>query len=271
MSTHAIVLEREVLGAAHNGDQDAFRHIVEAHRTALLAHCYRMLGSLPDAEDALQETFLRAWRGLPGFDGRGPLRKWLYRIATNACLDAIADRSKGVPQSREEAPEGAPGAMSPDAPWMHLDQRLGVEQGDAAPDAHYERRESVELAFVTAFRHLPPRQRAVLVLREVLGFSAKEVSQSLGTTVFSVNSALQRARKAVDERVPEKSQQATVRALGDPRVHAIVERFVDAFERGDVDTVVELLAEDTGKTMRQSSRTRAVHFLRSEQPSELAA
>jgi RNA polymerase sigma-70 factor, ECF subfamily len=246
------VTERELLEAARNGDEDAFRHLVEDHRTALLAHCYRMLGSLHDAEDALQDTLLHAWRGLSGFDGRSALRRWLYRIATNACLDAIARRPKHVLPIDYAPPDGATQAALPaDALWMGLcpDQLLGLEDAYAEPEARYEQREAVELAFVMALQHLPPRQRAVLVLREVLGFSAKEVSQSLGTTVTSVNSALQRARKAVDERVPEKSEQATVRALGDASVHEIVERFVDAFERGDVEAVVALLAEDAGLAM----------------------
>jgi RNA polymerase sigma-70 factor, ECF subfamily len=246
-SASANVTERELLKAAHNGDEDAFRHLVEPHRTALLAHCYRMLGSLDDAEDALQDTFLHAWRGLSGFDGRSALRRWLYRIATNASLDAIARRPKRVLPMDYGPRDGAARRTLPaDAQWMepYPDQLLGLEDGYAAPEARYELREGVELAFVIALQHLPPRQRAALVLREVLGFSAKEVSRSLGTTVTSVNSALQRARKAVDERVPEKSEQATARALEDSRVHEIAERFADAFERGNVEAIVALLTGD---------------------------
>jgi RNA polymerase sigma-70 factor, ECF subfamily len=254
------VAERELLEAARNGDEDAFRHLVESHRTALLARCYRMLGSLDDAEDALQETLVRAWRGLSGFDGRSALRTWLYRIATNACLDAMARRPKRVLPIDFGPRDGTPeGTLPTDALWMeqYSDQLL-LEDGYAAPAARYEQREAVELAFVMAFHHLSPRQRVVLVLRDVLGFSANEVSQWLGTTVASVNGALHRARKAVDERVPEKSQQATVRALGDVSVHGVVERLVDALERADVEAIVALLAEDARFALPPYLRRRTV-------------
>ncbi len=244
------ITERALLDAACAGDEDAFGRLVDPHRAALHAHCYRMLGSLHDAEDALQEALLRAWRGLCKFGGRGALRNWLYRIATNACLDALERRPKRV-LPIDYAPPADPSGSTPGRPlaeslWVepYPDEILGLEDGYAAPDARYEQREAVELAFVATLQHLPPRQRAVLILREVLGFSAKEVSQSLGTTVASVNSALQRARKTLDERLPEKSQQATLRSLGDGRVREIVRDFVDAFEGGDVDAIVALLAED---------------------------
>jgi RNA polymerase sigma-70 factor, ECF subfamily len=244
------MIEQELLEAACGGDQDAFRHLVEPHSTGLHAHCYRMLGSLHDAEDALQDALLRTWRGLSGFDGRSSLRTWLYRITTNTCLDAIARRPKrvlpidyGPPADGDADQGGEPLAQSV---WVepYPDERLGLVDGYAAPEARYEQREAVELAFVAALQHLPARQRAVLILREVLGFSAKEVSESLGTTVASVNSALQRARKAVDERLPKESQQATMRSLGDERVRQIAHDFVDAFESGEMDAIVALLAED---------------------------
>jgi RNA polymerase sigma-70 factor, ECF subfamily len=231
-------------------DESAFQELVEAQRSEIHAHCYRMLGSLHDADDALQDTLVRAWRALPKFRGRSSHRTWLYRIATNVCLDAIARRPKRV-LPIDYGPELGPGDVPPERPlpdshWVepYPDETLGVADGAAAPDARYERREALELAFVAALQHLPPRQRAALILRDVLGFSAKETSESLDTTVASVNGALQRARRAVEERVPEQSQQTTLVKLGDRRVRAIVERFADAFERGEVEAILAMLTED---------------------------
>ena len=199
--------EQQLLDAVRGGSEDAFRRIVEDHRAELHAHCYRMLGSLHDAEDALQDTLLRAWRGLPGFGGRSSLRSWLYRIATNACMDAIARRPKRVlpidygPPSTPTSENGQPLLESV---WVepYPDEALELADGPAAPDARYEQREAVELAFIASLQHLPATQRAVLILRDVLGFSAREVSESLETTVVSVNSTLQRARTAVAQRLP---------------------------------------------------------------------
>jgi RNA polymerase sigma-70 factor, ECF subfamily len=241
--------ERELLEAARRGDEDAYSLLVGPHRAALHAHCYRMLGSLPDAEDALQEALLRAWRGLPGFEGRSSLRSWLYRIATNACLKAVERRPKRVlPVDFGPAadPHDDPAAPLVESVWVepYPDERLAGEDTFAAPEARYEQRESIELAFIAALQHLPPRQRAVLILRDVLGFSAGEVADALQTTPASVYSALQRAHKAVDERLPEQSQQATLRALGDEGLRDVVRGYVDAWERGDVPAVVAMLAED---------------------------
>jgi RNA polymerase sigma-70 factor (ECF subfamily) len=242
--------ERWLLDAARAGDQESFRRLVEPRRAELLAHCYRMLGSVHDAEDALQETMFRAWRGLPTFEHGRALRPWLYRIATNVCLDLLAKRPRRVlPIDHGPAADdiaAGPGTPLMERIWMqpYPDEQLGVEDGYAAPEARYEQRESVELAFVAALQHLPARQRAVLILREVLGFSAREVAEFLETTAASVNSALQRARQAVDERLPAQSQQATLRSLGDQQLRAVVERYIDAWENRDVDALLALLVDD---------------------------
>jgi RNA polymerase sigma-70 factor (ECF subfamily) len=242
-------MEARVLEAARGGDEAAFAELVEPYRGQLHAHCYRMLGSVHDAEDALQEVSLRAWRGLAKFEGRSSLKSWLYTIATNTCLNLIERRPKRVlPVDYAPAadPHGGPGAPVVESVWVepYPDELLGVEDGPAAPDASYEQRESVELAFIAALQLLAPNQRAVLILREVLGFSAAEVAESLDTTVASVNSALQRARKTVEEKLPDQSQQETLRTLGDEELGRIVDRYMDAWERNDVDTVMELLAAD---------------------------
>jgi RNA polymerase sigma-70 factor, ECF subfamily len=235
--------------AASAPTEEDFRLLVEDHRRELHAHCYRMLGSLHDAEDALQDTLLRAWRGLPEFSGRGPLRGWLYRIATNACLDAISRRSRRVlpidygPSSTPSSGNGEPLVESV---WIepYPDEAIGLADGYAGPDARYEQREAVELAFVASLQHLPATQRAVLILRDVLGFSAREVAETLETSVASVNSAMQRARRAVEQRLPERSQQETLRTLGDEQMRKLVEDYLEAWTRADVDTLKALLAED---------------------------
>jgi RNA polymerase sigma-70 factor (ECF subfamily) len=246
--------ERDLLRAAREGDQDAYGRLIEPYRGRLHAHCYRMLASVHDAEDALQEVFLRAWRGLARFDGRSSFRSWLYTIATNTCLNHIARRPKRVlpvDYAGPADPHGGPGEPIVESVWIepYPDEELGLDDGLAGPDARYEQRESIELAFVAALQHLPASQRAVLILREVLGFSAKEVADALGTTVASVNSGLQRARKAVDERLPDRTQQDTLRELGDDAVRDLVTRYVDAWERGDVETVAAMLAEDASFAM----------------------
>jgi len=252
--TPSTLNERGLLEAARRGDEEAYARLVEPHRGELHAHCYRMLGSVPDAEDALQEALLRAWRGLPRFEGRSSLRSWLYKIATNACLKAIERRPKRVlPIDYGPAadPHDAPGEPLVESVWVdpYPDEKLGLEDGFSAPEARYERRESVELAFVAALQHLPAQQRAVLILRDVLGFSGHEVAEALETTTASVYSALQRAHKTVDERLPEQSQQATLRSLGDAALRDVVDGYVDAWERGDVDAVVAMLAEDATMAM----------------------
>jgi RNA polymerase sigma-70 factor (ECF subfamily) len=221
-----------------------FDQLVAPYYRELHAHCYRMLGSAHDADDALQDALLGAWRGLSGFEGRASVRSWLYTIATNACLRMLRERPRKLlaeeyrPASIDVEDLGAP---TLDAEW------IGPYPSD--PQASYELRESVELAFVAALQHLPGTQRAVVILREALNFSAAEVAEALDTTVASVNSALQRARKSLDERVPERSQQATLRDLGEHRQRALVEEFVAAWERADVPAILDLLVEDARLSM----------------------
>jgi RNA polymerase sigma-70 factor, ECF subfamily len=248
------VADERLLDAARAGDEDAFAQLVEPHRRALHAHCYRMLGSVADAEDALQDALLNAWRGLSKFEGRSSLRSWLYTIATNACLRAIERRPKRVlPIDYAPAADPHDGLAEPlvESVWVepYPDEAVGLEDGPAGPEARYEQRESVELAFIAALQHLPARQRAVLILRDVLGFSARETAATLETSPPAVDSALQRAHKAVDERLPERSQQAMLRSLDDQGLREIVDRYVDAFERADVDALVEMLAVDGAFTM----------------------
>jgi RNA polymerase sigma-70 factor, ECF subfamily len=247
--------EGATLAAARAGDEVAFERLITAHRPKLHAHCYRMLGSLHDADDALQEALIRAWRGIEGFEGRSSLQTWLYRIATNACLDLIARRRRRVlpidygPPS--EPAKAAGGEPAPGEAWIepYPDERIGVEDGYASPEARYEQREAVELAFIAALQHLPPRQRAALILRDVLGLSSREAAETLQTSTASVNSALQRARSALERRLPERSQQATMRALGEERLGEIVDRFVDSFVQGDVEAIKRLLADDVAFAM----------------------
>jgi RNA polymerase sigma-70 factor (ECF subfamily) len=247
--------DRQLLEAARAGDEKAFTLLVQPYQAQLRAHCYRMLGSVNDADDALQETMLRAWGGLVRFESRSSLRSWLYRIATNASLRMIEKRPKrvlpidyGPAAADPHAPFGEP---LTEAIWLkpYPDAQLGVEAALLGPDARYEQRESIELAFTAALQHLSPRQRAVLILRDVLGFSARETAEALETTPVSVDSALQRAHKSIEERVPDQTQQTTLRALGDSELHEIVNRFADAWERNDVDAVVAMLADDARMAM----------------------
>ena len=246
--------ERALFRSARAGDDDAFAHLVEPYRAQLRAHCYRMLGSLHDAEDALQETLLRAWRGLGQFEGRSSFRSWLYTIATNASLRMIERRPKRIlpiDYAAAADPHGVPAEALTEPVWLepYPDVELDVGAELLGPDAHYEQRETIELAFIAALQHLPARQRAVLILRDVLGFSARETAEALDTTPVSVDSVLQRAHKAIDERVPRRSQQEAVRALGDGELRELVTRFADAWVQHDVDGLVALLADDARMTM----------------------
>jgi len=242
--------EQTLLAAAREGDDRAYERLIGPRRRELHAHCYRMLGSVHDADDALQDTLLRAWRGLPRFAGRSSLRTWLHTIAHNACLAVIERRP------RRALPVDIGPATDPDdtSNWTAIEgwiepypDELGA--GREAPAARYERRESVELAFVAAVQHLPHNQRAVLLMRDVLGFSAKETATALDTTVASVTSALQRARSTVDGRLPGESQHLSLRALGDAGVRRLVDAYVEAWDRGDAQAILALLAADATFSM----------------------
>jgi len=243
-----------LLASAQAGDSDAFEELVAPYRGELHAHCYRMLGSVQDAEDALQETLLGAWRGLPGFEGRSSVRTWLYRIATNACIRLGEHRPRRL-LSIDRAPANPDvhhlGEFVADNGWLEPYPAALVEAAIPAgnPEARYEARETVEIAFVAALQHLPATQRAVLILREVLAFTAAEVAALLETTVPAVNSALQRARAALHQRLPGTTQQATLRALGEARQREMVSAFVGAWERADIPAILDLLVEDARFTM----------------------
>ncbi|HEX2075019.1 MAG TPA: sigma-70 family RNA polymerase sigma factor [Geodermatophilus sp.] len=219
------------------------------HRRELTGYCYRMLGSVFDADDAVQETLVRAWRGLADFEGRSALRSWLYRIATNVCLDQLSGRQRrALPMDLSGSPwqpvESSLAAQRPGSAWVEpiLDRQVVPEDGDPAEQA--VARESIRLAFVAALQHLPPRQRAVLLLREVLRWKADEVARLLDTTVASVNSALQRARATLAAVGGEPEQRPL-----DAEDRDMLDRYVDAFERYDIDAFVELLHEDATQHM----------------------
>jgi RNA polymerase sigma-70 factor (ECF subfamily) len=244
--------ERTLVQLALQGDEGAFADLVEVHRGELTAHCYRMLGSFHDAEDAVQDAFLRAWRAMHGFAGRSSVRSWLYAIVTNTALD-IAKRRARRELSAAHAPAAArgtaPGDPLNEPVWLEPYPDRGLGEAEPSPEARYEQRESLELAFVVALQHLPPLQRAALILREGAGFSAKQIAAQLGTSEPAVNSALQRARAAAQDRLPAQSQQVTLRALGDSRVRALAERYADAIEAGRTDVLVQMLTAEASWAM----------------------
>ena len=243
----------ELVARARAGDGEAFRALTEPHRRELQVHCYRMLGSLQDAEDALQDTLLAAWQGLGGFEGRASIRTWLYRIATNRCLDALRAASR-----RPAKEWDIPGVDPPEPTrlgevvWLEpypdvlLDDAMGVPLG---PEARYEQTESISLAFVTALQVLPPRQLAVLVLRDVLGFHANEVAEMLDSTVESVTSALKRARASLEPARSSADEREPAPTPDSPSERALVAEFVRAYESADLDAIVTLLTDDVFVSM----------------------
>jgi RNA polymerase sigma-70 factor (ECF subfamily) len=247
------LLTNDLIARARAGDGDAFRELSEPYRRELQVHCYRMLGSFQDAEDALQDTFLTAWRGLGGFEGRASVRTWLFRIATNRCLDALRSAKR-----RPAMEWSIPGVEPPEPTrlnelvWVepYPDTLLsGAIDVPLGPEARYEQTEAISLAFVTALQLLPARQRAVLILRDVLGYHAHEVADMLDASVESVTSALKRARAGLQRRLPFARDRDAPPAPSSPAEEALVARFVRAYQSGNIDALVALLTDDMSVSM----------------------
>ena len=269
--TEPLLADGALLARAQTGDGEAFGELTDPLRTELRAHCYRMLGSAQDAEDLLQETLLAAWRGIGQFEGRSSLRAWLYRIATNQCLNALRGGKARAHAARRGAPAvpgvggtGAAGTAgsagmpalpepaSDDEPtWLepYPDELLaGLPDTAPGPEARYESRESISLAFVTALQHLTSGQRAALILRDALGYRAAEAAEILGCSIDTVNGSLKRARAALSTVLPDDTlSQAPL--PGSAAEREVIGRFTDAFERGDVTTLVSMLTDDAWLTM----------------------
>ncbi|HEU0213593.1 MAG TPA: sigma-70 family RNA polymerase sigma factor [Jiangellaceae bacterium] len=246
--------ESTFVATAQGRDESAFAEMVERYRRELQVHCYRMLGSFQESEDLVQETFLRAWRSRGSFQGRSTFRAWLYRIATNVCLDFL-DRHPRRPRSYEAIPGAArsvTGRPPPMVPWLqpYPDRLLDpVAPSDAEPDAVVVAKETIELAFLVSIQQLPPRQRAVLILRDVLGWSANDTATLLEGSVASVKSALQRARATLREHLSDRREEWVPSADPTEQERALLQRYIDAHERGDASAVAELLAEEVRLTM----------------------
>jgi RNA polymerase sigma-70 factor (TIGR02960 family) len=247
------VVTADLITRARAGDGDAFRELIEPYRRELQVHCYRMLGSFQDAEDALQDTLLDVWQGLGGFEGRASIRTWLYRIATNRCLKALRSASRR-PAKEWDVPEVEPPEPTGrgEVVWLQpypnalLEGAINVPLG---PEARYEQTEAISLAFVTALQVLPPRQLAALILRDVLGFRANEVADMLDSTVESVNSALKRARAHLRRQTSPTAEREPPPAPDSPSEQALVAKFVRAYQSGDVDALLALFTDDISISM----------------------
>jgi RNA polymerase sigma-70 factor (ECF subfamily) len=251
--------ETQLVDAARAGDSEAFRHLTQPHYRQLHVHCYRMLGSFHDAEDLVQETFVRAWRSLDTYESRAPFRSWLYKIATNACLKELERRPLRLP-AQDFGPQADP-ALPPSAPVVEIvavdpypDALLNeIEDRSPGPETQYTLRESIELAFLTLIQILPARQRAVLLLRDVLGWRAAEVATLLEATTASVNSALQRARETLAQGLAQPGRQAASPPASEAAERSLLGRYMTAWERGDMDALTALLREDALLTMPPAS------------------
>lgn len=248
--------EQAIAVAARSGDQTAFSTLCEPHRRALRAHCYRLLGSFDDAEDMVQETMMRAWRGRGGFEGKSLFRTWLYKIATNVCLNAL-ERAPARVLPQDVAPAVTPATpasearsrptLSPEIPWLQPfpDDQLDLPASeDSRPDTQVAARETIELAYIAALQHLPPRQRAILILCDVVGWSAEETAEMLEGTIAAVTSALQRAHATIRARLPAGRNDWAAHDPVSPEQRAVLQKFMAAWERGDPEEVTRLLRED---------------------------
>jgi RNA polymerase sigma-70 factor (TIGR02960 family) len=243
----------DLIGRVKAGDQHAFRQLIGPYQGELQLHCYRILGSVQDAEDALQETLLAAWRGLAGFEGRSSVRTWLYRVATNCCLKALRSASRRPPVNSpppgEDPPE--PNGMV-EVAWLQPCPDIlleGLPDATPGPEARYEATEAISLAFITALQALPPRQRAALILRDVLGFPTSQVAGILDSSEDSAASALKRARATMRHRFPSRAPRQPAPRPGSPDERDLVERFTRAYQAGDVTAVIALLTRDISLTM----------------------
>ena len=236
--------DQALIERAQSGDERAYEALIEGHRAELHAHCYRMLASVHDADDAVQEALLRAWKGLPGFESRSSIRTWLFRIATNSSFDVLKKRKRRelpINAGYRSNPGDTPGDAVFGESWLEpYPDRLLEDQH--SPESRFEARESLELAFVAAIQYLPPRQRAVFILREALSFSANEVAETLDMSVAAVNSALQRARATIANRLPGETQQVELQRMGDKQVHKLARQYADAIDNNDIETLMGMLA-----------------------------
>jgi RNA polymerase sigma-70 factor (TIGR02960 family) len=251
MEVTAGAVEQSALHRARTGDEQAFAELTEPYRRELQVHCYRLLGSLTDAEDMLQETLLAAWRGLASFQERSSLRSWLYRIATNQCLNALRSASRRVPAEPVPPFQPPEPTRRGEITWLqpYPDALLeGIPDTAPGPDARYQATEAIELAFVAGLQRMPPRQAAALVLRDVLGFGSHEVASMLGTSPTAVKGTLQRARAAVERHRDEAGHGREPRP-GQAQEHALARRFADAYIAADIDGVVALLTDDAWLSM----------------------